>query len=309
MLLGDQHTLRRLVHVGAAFDEPNVSVVLVISERTTVADAQVVVDELTNGYIVPERRKLPLKLFAADPLCRFQIAATADELRLIRKIESIPKRLRHFTAISRGEELGKKHLGRADRLKRGYAWILVGEDVGRYFISPPSFVARRKVFSKDTAIYRAPKIVVVKTGEQPVAALDHRGSVTMQSLYNVQVTSDVAPEVILGLLNSRLVSWLLRRTITAYKKMFPQFNQEHFAELPVPDVGTQAADGACKRMQRLVLRRTELASARQGAHSDAERRNLDNSIRATDRAIDQLVYDLYGLTDDERRLVEESLAQ
>ena len=36
-----------------------------------------------------------------------------------------------------------------------------------------------------------------------------------------------------------------------------------------------------------------------------ERAVLERQIAATDKAIDQLVYELYGLTEDEIRLVEE----
>jgi type II restriction/modification system DNA methylase subunit YeeA len=40
------------------------------------------------------------------------------------------------------------------------------------------------------------------------------------------------------------------------------------------------------------------------ANSDAERAALENAIRKTDRDIDQLVYQLYGLTPEEIALVE-----
>jgi hypothetical protein len=40
------------------------------------------------------------------------------------------------------------------------------------------------------------------------------------------------------------------------------------------------------------------------AHTPHERTGLERHIQATDRQIDRLVYDLYGLTEDEIRLVE-----
>ena len=46
-----------------------------------------------------------------------------------------------------------------------------------------------------------------------------------------------------------------------------------------------------------------------GAARDAEREALEREIRETDRAIDELVYDLYGLTAAERRLVEEEVGE
>jgi hypothetical protein len=44
-----------------------------------------------------------------------------------------------------------------------------------------------------------------------------------------------------------------------------------------------------------------LASAR----TPAERTLLERQIASTDREIDQLVYELYGLTEEEIRIVEE----
>ena len=44
------------------------------------------------------------------------------------------------------------------------------------------------------------------------------------------------------------------------------------------------------------------------AKSEGDRATLQNAVSATDRAIDALVYDLYGLTPDEIALVEGSHA-
>jgi hypothetical protein len=46
-----------------------------------------------------------------------------------------------------------------------------------------------------------------------------------------------------------------------------------------------------------------------GARLDEERRRLNRQISALDKQIDQLVYELYGLTEDEIRIVEESMAE
>jgi hypothetical protein len=40
------------------------------------------------------------------------------------------------------------------------------------------------------------------------------------------------------------------------------------------------------------------------ATSDSEKATLQNAVSATDQQIDALVYELYGLTDEEIRLVE-----
>lgn len=47
--------------------------------------------------------------------------------------------------------------------------------------------------------------------------------------------------------------------------------------------------------------------AESAALADAEREARQREVRETDWAIDKLVYDLYGLTAAERRLVEEEV--
>jgi len=47
----------------------------------------------------------------------------------------------------------------------------------------------------------------------------------------------------------------------------------------------------------------------QSVKTSHEKTVLQRQIDATDRQIDQLVYELYGLTDDEIRIVEEATAR
>ena len=43
-----------------------------------------------------------------------------------------------------------------------------------------------------------------------------------------------------------------------------------------------------------------------GARTDQEQTMIKRQIAATDKEIDELVFELYGLTDEERKIVENS---
>ena len=58
------------------------------------------------------------------------------------------------------------------------------------------------------------------------------------------------------------------------------------------------------RMIKLVEQMLELHK-RQAAASASDRELYQRQIDATDREIDRLVYELYGLTDDETKIIEE----
>jgi hypothetical protein len=59
----------------------------------------------------------------------------------------------------------------------------------------------------------------------------------------------------------------------------------------------------------LVERMLELHERLVGARIERERTVIGAQISATDRQIDRLVYELYRLTEDEIRIVEEATAR
>jgi len=58
------------------------------------------------------------------------------------------------------------------------------------------------------------------------------------------------------------------------------------------------------RLVGLVDKMLAMSPKLRAAKSDAERQTLQNAVTATDQQIDALVYDLYGLTPEEIKLVE-----
>ena len=60
--------------------------------------------------------------------------------------------------------------------------------------------------------------------------------------------------------------------------------------------------------QALVDKMLDLTPKMRTAKLETDKATLQNAITATDYEIDRLVYDLYGLTEDEIKLVEESSA-
>jgi len=60
------------------------------------------------------------------------------------------------------------------------------------------------------------------------------------------------------------------------------------------------------RLVMLVDKMLALMPKLRAATSEREKAALQNAVSATDRQIDELVYDLYGLTPEEIALVESS---
>ncbi|MCK9204422.1 MAG: Eco57I restriction-modification methylase domain-containing protein [Bacteroidales bacterium] len=101
-------------------------------------------------------------------------------------------------------------------------------------------------------------------------------------------------EYILGIANSKLISWFGRYTLTNFgKDVFPKLNPNDVKELPVP---------------KTFLLYEKISNIVQDILIAKNTAPFANTIEQ-EAAIDLLVYELYGLTDDEIKIVENEMIE
>lgn len=244
----------------------------------------------------------------------FTIYEGVDWAALKDKLPQGSQPLGSFTTISRGEEYGKKRLTKLGvDVPSGKVPILVGQDISRYSPAVPSRAIDETLLRKDKMKYRSPKIVIVKTGHRLACTLDFENQYTLQSIYNICFAEDarLSAKYVLGVLNSSLMSAHVWKEVTAYKKLFPQLNQRHVEGLPIRRIDfddpeeRQMHDGLVALVERMLDLNKRLAE--KGKLRDSEYEDIERESARTDAEINALVYDLYGLTDAERRLVEDAV--
>lgn len=113
---------------------------------------------------------------------------------------------------------------------------------------------------------------------------------------------------LLAIINSRLMSWFHhKRNPKAKKGLFPKVLVSDLKKLPIknPDKSKSMLSLHNKivdAVKQIISLRAKEEVARTTHEQTAIRRQIDS----TDAEIDRLVYELYGLTDDEIRIVEEA---
>ena len=113
---------------------------------------------------------------------------------------------------------------------------------------------------------------------------------------------------VLGIINSRANQWHWQQRCYDQKRTFPKVKKPDLLSIPIPRLD-QALDRDVARHDRLaslVDQMLALHKSLAAAQSPADKEALQRRVDSTDRQIDRLVYDLYGLTDDEIRIVEEA---
>jgi hypothetical protein len=112
---------------------------------------------------------------------------------------------------------------------------------------------------------------------------------------------------LLGCLNSRLLSWFfLQKSNIAQRDDFPKIVLRETRSLPFPRINlrTPADKARHDKLVALVEKLLGLMPKLRQAQSESEKQTLQNAVSAADQQIDALVYELYGLTEEEIKLVE-----
>lgn len=148
-------------------------------------------------------------------------------------------------------------------------------------------------------LFLSDKILVVRTRnlslkKRIIATLDRTKSYNLNRLSNIVSKGKASVVGLLGVLNSRFFDWLFSTRYYDY-----EIKPVYLKAAPLCDVNNEKLIGNVERMLKL---HEDLAAAKI-AH---DKTLIERQITATDRQIDVLVYELYGLTDDEIAIVEGS---
>jgi hypothetical protein len=205
-----------------------------------------------------------------------------------------------FLHHTKGLHPEDRRLLRGDDVKR-YAKHYKGE----YVWYVPDRMRRNKMTARpgEPARFEQPKLLVKDTSADFGCTYDAENFYVKDVLIVVPSDSDssfISLRALCGLLNSKVLKFYYRTT-------FPTLHvqNEELASLPLPSVSPEKSskaqhDAIVAHVERMLKLHTELAAAK----SPDAQTHLARDIAATDRAIDALVYALYGLTAAEIQLVE-----
>jgi hypothetical protein len=195
-----------------------------------------------------------------------------------------------------------------------YLPYLQGRDVVRYHLDwSGEYLSYGKHLAEPRSIdlFQGERILVRQIPASPPLCIH---AVATSETYLNDINSMVirndsmhSSKYLLGIINSRLLSfWFNTRIGKTVRKLFPQFKVRDLSRFPIRVINFEDPKDIAQhdKMVALVKRMLELYKKLAGATIPADRTLYRRQIEATDRQIDALVYELYGLTDEEIALVE-----
>ena len=150
--------------------------------------------------------------------------------------------------------------------------------------------------------FEKPKIVIPQIVKRASYTFDRDGFFTNDKT-SIIPKNDL---YLLGLLNSNLLDFVMSSISSTKQGGYYEYKPMYVSKIPIRTINpNDPADVARHdRMVALVTQMLDLNKKLQDARLEQERTMLSRQIEATDASINKLVYELYGLTEEEIKIIE-----
>ena len=162
-------------------------------------------------------------------------------------------------------------------------------------------------------VYEQPRVGVRQIGRTPVATYLPSGLYTLNTIYNIFITKPTSYELkfLLGIICSKALGWYWFRAFYDQKETFPKIKKDALLSIAIPRINfsdpadKQKHDEIVAKVEAMLEAKKQLADAK----TDKDKNYYEAKCSGLDRQIDRLVYELYGLTEEEIKIVEESVSR
>jgi hypothetical protein len=252
--------------------------------------------------------------FSKLPGSVWNILVNEKNKSLISRLTGNYTPLKQVAVINRGLVTGdRKKYFATQQVTKDHVPIITGSDVLRYLTkNPGEFVLFKRPEAAggcwDPEVHFAQhKLVVRQICETPTASIASSPIAVTANVFTVRGDTLENEHYLLGIINSRLTEFFWRTMFTDFKDSFPQVTIFSLEQVPicVLDMSKPNERTRHSRMVKLVEQMLSAQKQMAGAQSDKDKNFFSNKCESLDRQIDQLVYELYSLTEDEINIVKD----
>jgi len=193
--------------------------------------------------------------------------------------------------------------------------VLDGRHISRYFTgtSPNYFkfdVSKIHSCKREDIFLLPEKIFFRRVGDSLIATIDDQQKFALNTLVVISPKPDCPYSLryLLALFNSKLLNFYYVNFLKSSKKVFSEIQARQVEQLPLPPLNLSARPDKARHDQIVQKVGAMLEAKKQLAESktDKDKTYYENKCAALDRQIDRLVYELYGLTEEEIQIVEQT---
>lgn len=287
LFLKDKLYINRYVNAQAPFETASVEANIMVCSKS-------IKSEKVASYKYNNETKQFELLALADrdivqsmPFSIFPLVYTNEILNLFSKIqEAETKPLGDYIDITRGLECGYKD-SCISSIPTPYP-LIKAEQIRRYFIKGESGLYCSPDFSnpskfKTKSVFESkPKLLTKFCSNEIQFALDNVGYYNTNSVYNCAVSNIETAYLLLGILNSPIISFWFNIAYMNIDGLFPHIQKNQLESIPIPILGKHL----CEQIISLV--------------KDYISYNNNDNVRR----INNIIYDFFQITESELSIIK-----
>jgi len=264
------------------------------------------------------------RIWLEDEYCRIIIEMDKNAQKLLKKLRSKsepfekrctiiwgikPYQVGHGTPPQTREMLEKRVYHSTTKNGKDWKPFLVGSNVDRYRLHFPGnqFIKYGKwlMYPSNEIQILQPKILMRQTSDSIRACYDEDCYYCQNSVFIIH-SSEINLKFLLGLLNSKLLKFVYKLGNPQTSKVFAEIKPRVIKQLPIRTINFDDPTEKAQhdKLLALVESMLELQKKYHEARMERDKELYERQIKMVDAQIDRLVYELYGLTEEEVKVVE-----
>jgi len=296
-----QHLIK-IVDVSKAFEDVLLEQIIIVLKKNS-RSRNYVLEDLSSEQTITIHKKF------IDLTDSFILHGEKEDFKIFRKINKGARYLSAITETRRGLPF-QKYLTK----ERTRYPVIKGKTISRYkFELDEGYLPEKMIEQNKIKFLLKPKIIsqrivahVTKPKEHIIimSALDKDGFLTVDTVENTVITNDkYSLEFLLCLLNSKLVSWYTYRYIFSKAIRTMDLDKYYLGKIPLPNIEINNRI-FIKLANKILKLNKELQKF--GDKITDKRKKIEKEIGRIDRKIDEVVYRLYNLTEEEIKIIEKN---
>ncbi|HLD42914.1 MAG TPA: N-6 DNA methylase [Candidatus Nanoarchaeia archaeon] len=257
-------------------------------------------------------QKLSQRIFYEIPGNRFNVYLNETKIKILEKIKSESIELKEIAYTKQGIIVGdeEKYVKKTKESEK-YKPVLRGRNISRYnitfgneylFYVPGTAVLKR---GKTPDLFEKPeKILTQHVSGRIIAALDCDEYYALQTINLIFSKGKISNKYLLALLNSKLINFYYDSYFNMGSEFTTAVATENLDLLPIKQI-PEKQQPIIKLADKMISLNKNLNGLKD--KQTDEKARLEKEIQKLDSEIDEEVYKLYGITEEEKKIIEESL--
>jgi type I restriction-modification system DNA methylase subunit len=280
------------------FEDATIGTTIIVGEKNTNEKTKIVkIDTAKQQSLVRE-----IKL--SKGIEPWEVSFDDISKKLFKKILSSSKLMGELVEMSKGMVVKNRNDVLTQTPTRKSLPFLLGNCMKRYHYHYEKYAEYEKLdiiggtrnLSKHTS---HPRLLIRRTGSSLCATYSDKQELIESTIYILR-SDKVKLKFLLGLINSKLLSFYLSKRLVTNSQGFPQVLMGQLEQLPiVTKIKTNQNE-----IVKLVNQLLQLNQEKEDAKLQTKINQLQSKINYCENRINEIVYKLYGLTEDEIKIVQ-----